>query len=160
MLFFSQCFVESFFFFFFPYFLKSFFPQTDYGPVFLCDARICSRVHIRGTRWCWRYRGDGAFFSFFLSNTHDDRGRGVIKAACGNETKVDDLLLLLFYFFFSLSNDTKAKYHLVASMPHPLDDRMLCPWTCFTFDVVQQAEQNSLSGETGFHCRNSWNQFT
>jgi hypothetical protein len=25
---------------------------------------------------------------------------------------------------------------------------------------VQQAEQNSLSGETGFHCRNSWNQFT
>lgn len=142
------------FFFFFPYLLKSFSLKLITAPFFsVMPAYVVECI----------YAGrDGVdvivvmepFFFFFLSNTHDDRGRGVIKAACGNETKVDDLLLL-FFFSLSLSNDTKAKYHLVASMPHPLDDRMLCPWTCFTFDVVQQAEQNSLSGETGFHCRNS-----
>lgn len=101
MFFFLPMFCRVFFLLLLFLLVKIVFSQTDYGPVFLCDARICSRVHIRGTRWCWRYRGDGAFFlSFFLSNTHNDRGRGVIKAACGNETKVDDLLLLLFYFIF------------------------------------------------------------
>lgn len=142
--------------------VKIVFSQTDYGPVFLCDARICSRVHIRGTRWCWRYRGDGAFFlSFFPTHTMiEDVASLKLRAEMRRKSTTFFFFYFILFFSLSLSNDTKAKYHLVASMPHPLDDRMLCPWTCFTFDVVQQAEQNSLSGETGFHCRNSWNQFT
>jgi hypothetical protein len=156
--FFSQCFVESFFFFFFSYLLKSFSLKLITAPFFSVMPAYVVECTYAGR--------DGVdvivvmepffFLSFFPTHTMiEDVASLKLRAEMRRKSTTFFFFYFILFFSLSLSNDTKAKYHLVASMPHPLDDRMLCPWTCFTFDVVQQAEQNSLSGETGFHCRNS-----
>ena len=95
------------------------------------------------------------YFSLSLAHTRY-RGRGVIKAACGNETKVDDL-------FFSFSPLTEKRRHESTQVPScrvnaspPWWSHVVCLWTCFqALHVRRRAAETTEQNETRnwfFHC--------
>ena len=75
------------------------------------------------------------YFSLSLAHTRY-RGRGVIKAACGNETKVDDL-------FFSFSPLTEKRRHESTQVPSCRVNATLMIACCVPVDVFSSASRST-----------------